>query len=88
MEAISDATDSVIEVIYNVLKKHGITREMITPDKLIIEDFGADSLDLINIVLAISEEFKIDVEEEDVAEIKTVRDITEYIKSYFNKVDS
>lgn len=47
----------------------------ITPEKRIQEDLGADSLDAVELVLCLEEEFGIDISDEDAEEVKTVQDI-------------
>ena len=65
----------VHEIVYNVVKRHGITEEMITPEKRIMEDLNADSLDVIEMMLAFQERIGIFINEEDIAEIRTIQDI-------------
>ena len=45
------------------------------------EDLGADSLDVVEIVMALEDEFSIEIADEDTAKIKTVDDIVKYIES-------
>lgn len=45
-----------------------------------IDDLGADSIDLVELVMALEEEFDIQIPDEEVAKIKTVSDVVEYIK--------
>lgn len=49
-----------------------------------IDDLGADSLDLVDLMMALEEEFDIEVTEEDVEDIKTVSDAVEYVKANAN----
>lgn len=53
----------------------------ITDGARFIEDLGADSLDIVELVMAMEEEFGIDFPEEEEKRIKTVKDVAEFIKS-------
>lgn len=52
----------------------------ITMDSLIIDDLGADSLDVVEMLMAIEEEFGIEVPDEDAQSFKTVGDVVRYIE--------
>ena len=51
----------------------------VTPDKNIIEDLGADSLDVVELVMAIEEEFDIDIPDEEIEKVQTVQQAIDYI---------
>ena len=53
----------------------------ITMDSELVDDLGADSLDSIDIVMSVEDEFGIEVPDEVIENIKTVADIVDYIKS-------
>ena len=58
----------------------------VEPDKVIatasfIEDLGADSLDIVELVRTMEEEFDLDIPDEDAEKIKTVGDVTKYIQT-------
>jgi acyl carrier protein len=55
--------------------------EDITLDTNIIEDLGADSLDLVDFVMSLEDEFDKEIPDEDVESIKTVGDIVSYIEN-------
>ena len=55
--------------------------EEVTEDKEIVKDLGADSLDVVEMLMSFEEEFNITVPEEDAVNIKTVGDITKIIDS-------
>lgn len=63
-----------------ICEQFEIEKDSITPDTVIREDLDADSLDLIDLVMTFEDEFKIEVPDEAVAEIKTVGDIVKYIE--------
>ena len=62
----------IIEKLFNI--------KNITTDTDIREDLGVDSIGLLQLVMAIEDEFEIQVEEQDLEKIHTVADIMEYIK--------
>ncbi len=55
--------------------------ESITMTTDLAEDLGADSLDLADVLMAIEDEFEVEVLDEDIENIKTVGDIVEYIEN-------
>lgn len=55
--------------------------EDITMETNIIEDLGADSLDVVDIIMAIEDEFKVEVPDTEVENIKTVGDVVNYIEN-------
>ena len=59
----------------------GVEMEKITPDAKFVDDLGADSLDVVELIMAFEEEFGIEIPDEDAEKIATVGDVLEYIKS-------
>lgn len=57
----------------------------ITPDARIMDDLGADSLNIVELVLALEEEFTVEIFDEDAEKIQTVREIVEYIQNQLQK---
>ncbi len=70
-------TEKIKEIIANQL---GIDVDKIADDAAIIDDLGADSLDVVEMLLSIEETLGVTVPDEDAANLKTVADITEYIE--------
>lgn len=52
----------------------------VTPNKTFIDDLGADSLDIVEMVMEMEEEFEIEIPDEDAEKIKTVQDAIAYIE--------
>ena len=77
MAAFSE--DRVKEIIAKELEVEG---QQLTPEAKFIEDLGADSLDIVELVVALEEEFGIDIPDEDADKIKTVGDAINYLKSH------
>lgn len=57
----------------------------ITPEARIMDDLGADSLNIVELVLALEEEFTVEIFDEDAEKIQTVREIVEYIENQLQK---
>jgi acyl carrier protein len=64
--------DRVKDVIIDVL---GVTEDQIKPEASLVEDLGADSLDVVEIIIALEEEFAITLEDEVSEKIETVEEI-------------
>ncbi|MBP3686048.1 MAG: acyl carrier protein [Clostridia bacterium] len=69
--------EQIKELLANELR---IPKEKITDDAAIIEDLGADSLDVVEMLMSLEETFSITVPDEDVVQLKTVRSVAEYIE--------
>jgi acyl carrier protein len=69
----------VKEIICNQLE---VSSEQLRPEASFIDDLKADSLAVVELVLAFEQEFKITIPEEDTEQIKTVKDAVNYIKSH------
>ena len=67
-----DIKNRVNEIIFSVLKKHQITMDMIVPEKRIVDELKADSLDIIEMLLAFEDEFDILIDDEDTKNIRTI----------------
>lgn len=70
--------DRVTEIIMEQL---GVSREEIRPEASFIDDLGADSLDIVELVMAMEEEFDIEIPDEDAEKIQTIRDATTYLQA-------
>lgn len=57
----------------------------VTMESSIVDDLGADSLDVVDLVMSIEEEFDVEIPDEEVENIKTVGDIVKYIESASNE---
>ncbi len=73
-------------MIFEKLKKIiaeqlNIDEDIITPESSFKDDLGADSLDIVELVMAVEEEFDIEFPDEDAENISTVSDAVEYISS-------
>ena len=64
-----------------VAEQLSVEKDSITMDTSFKDDLGADSLDLFELVMALEEEYDIEIPTEDLEKINTVNDVVEYIKS-------
>ena len=64
-----------------VVDKLGVKPEQVTDDANFIDDLGADSLDLVELVIALEDEFDVEIPDEDAEKLKTVKTVLEYVQS-------
>ncbi|RBP68278.1 acyl carrier protein [Alkalibaculum bacchi] len=64
-----------------ILDQIDIDESFITLEADFIEDLGADSLDLAEMVMSFEDEFDLEIEDEEIEQIKTVGDVVEYFKN-------
>ena len=69
----------VIEIIVEQLK---VSPEEVTLEASFIDDLGADSLDLVELIMAMEEEFGLEISDEDAEKIQTVQDAVNYITEH------
>jgi acyl carrier protein len=63
-----------------IVEQLGVTKEEITPKASFIDDLGADSLDIVEFVMAMEEEFDIEIPDDDAEKIQTIEDVITYLK--------
>jgi acyl carrier protein len=71
--------DKVKKIIAEQL---GVDEGEITPESHFIDDLGADSLDTVELVMALEEEYGIEIPDEDAEKIQTVGDVAKYIDEH------
>jgi len=76
--SINEMKEKVIDIISNQL---GIEPDAITPEASVIDDLGADSLDVVELVMALEEEFDLEIPDEEAEKIKSVGDIFSYMET-------
>lgn len=75
----SDVESKVKEIVCEQL---GVSDEEVAPNASFIEDLGADSLDIVELVMALEEEYDLEISDEDAEKIRTVGDVVGYIESH------
>lgn len=72
----------VIDKVKSILAKHlGINAANIADDALVLEDLGANSLDVVEMAMSIEDELGVCIPDEDVINLRTVKDIADYIEN-------
>ena len=74
------ATEDKVKGI--IVEQLGVDNEEVTMDASFTDDLGADSLDIVELVMAFEEEFGIEIPDEEAEKISTVRDAVEYIDEH------
>jgi len=72
-----DIFDKVKEII---IERLGVAETAITTEASFIDDLGADSLDIVELIMALEEEFDLEIPDSDAEKVVTVGDVVEYIK--------
>jgi acyl carrier protein len=65
-----------------VAEQLGVDEDQVTPEASFMDDLGADSLDTVELVMALEEEFDIEISDEDAEKIQTVQDAVDYISEH------
>jgi acyl carrier protein len=66
----------IIDIIANQL---GVDKDIVTAEANIVDDLGADSLDVVELVMALEEAFDMEIPDDDAENIRTVQDIFDYL---------
>lgn len=73
----------VFEKVKSIISEQlGVEEEEITMESSFIDDLGADSLDIVELIMALETEFDIEIPDEDAEKVTSVGDVVEYIKSH------
>ena len=65
-----------------IIEQLGVTEASVTMEASFIDDLGADSLDIVELIMALEEEFDIEIPDADAEKVVTVGDVVDYIKEY------
>lgn len=63
-----------------IVEQLGVSPEQVTPEASFIDDLGADSLDTVELVMALEEAFKLEIPDEDAEKMEKVGDALEYVR--------
>ena len=75
-------TEEVFEKIKNIIiEQLQVSETAVTEEASFIDDLGADSLDIVELIMALEEEFDMEIPDADAEKIVTVNDVVEYIKN-------
>jgi acyl carrier protein len=76
---MSDTFDRVKKIIVDRL---GVDESKVTPEATFKDDLGADSLDIVELIMELEDEFDMEISDEDAEKISTVGDVVTYIESH------
>lgn len=75
---MADIFEKLKKVIVDTL---GVNEDQVTPQASFVDDLGADSLDMVEMIMALEDEFGISISDEEAQKIRTVQDAVEYIEN-------
>lgn len=76
------SADEIAERIKSIIVDQlGVSLEEVTPEASFIEDLGADSLDIVELIMALEEEYDMEIPDEDAEKIQAVQDVISYVQS-------
>jgi acyl carrier protein len=82
METVKQIVEKLKQIIREQL---GVEEDEITPTASFVEDLGADSLDTVELVMAVEEAFDIEIPDKDAEKMRTVQDLIDYIEKHSKK---
>ncbi len=74
MQPVADRVTAII------IDQLGVEKQTLVPEANLLDDLGADSLDVVELVMALEEEFGIEVPDDDVENIRTIHDVVTYVE--------
>ena len=75
------ATESIDDRVKKIIVDQlGVEEELVTPEASFVDDLGADSLDTVELVMALEEEFGVEIPDEDAEKITRVKEAVGYIE--------
>lgn len=75
------SSDEILEKVKGIIVEQlGVAEASVTLEASFIDDLGADSLDIVELVMALEEEFDIEIPDADAEKVTTVGDVVDYIK--------
>ena len=75
------SSEEIFEKVKSIIVEQlGVTETSVTMEASFIDDLGADSLDIVELIMALEEEFDIEIPDSDAEKVVTVGDVVDYIK--------
>jgi acyl carrier protein len=81
MAMASNAEERLRKIIADQL---GVSEDEVVPEASFIEDLNADSLEMVDLIISLEEEFGVQVSDEDAEKIKTVKDAIDYLNEHID----
>ena len=86
MASVTERNPEIVEKVKQIIAEQlGVDENDISPSSSFVEDLGADSLDTVELVMALEEGFGIESPDEDAESIRTVNDAMDYIEKHAKK---
>jgi len=83
MPSVMETLKQIVEKVKQIIKEQlGVEEDEITPTASFVDDLGADSLDTVELVMAIEEAFDIEIPDNDEEKMRTVQDVIDYIEKH------
>ena len=74
--------DALEKIIYILCEQLDLDREQVTEDSEIIDDLGADSLDIVDLVMTLEDEFDTEITDEMIEGMRTVGDVARFVEEH------
>jgi acyl carrier protein len=86
MPSVMETVKQIVEKLKQIIREQlGVEEDEITPTASFVEDLGADSLDTVELVMAVEEAFDIEIPDKDAEKMRTVQDLIDYIEKHSKK---
>lgn len=75
--------DEIFETVKRiVVEQIGVEEDKVTMEASFLDDLGADSLDIVELIMALEEEFDIEIADEEAEKMSSIQDVVEYISNH------
>jgi acyl carrier protein len=86
MPSVIETVKQIVEKVKQIIREQlGAEDEEITPTSSFVDDLGADSLDTVELVMAVEEAFDIEIPDNEAEKMRTVQDLIDYIEKRSKK---
>ena len=81
--AVNEKSKALVEKVKQIIAEQlGVEEDEVTPSSSFIDDLGADSLDTVELVMALEENFDLEIPDEAAEKIRTVQDAIDYLEKH------